>query len=237
MLHGHKRSCVVTNKNRIDSAVLRSVPLLSDMSEDHLHRLAAAASLRTAPSRNILFAEGRRIEAFYILTRGSAELFSEHDERRFTISVLREARPFAVSSIFSTHHSLSARTLEPSEVIGFPAKLVVELITLDGGFADAIMHELADDAQQIIENFKNHRLLNTTARIAHWMLHSDGESGGSGQIVIPFDKRVLASYLGMTPEQLSRGFATLGSAGVTVDGRTVSIADRATLTRIARREE
>jgi CRP/FNR family transcriptional activator FtrB len=224
-------------KNGLDPALLGSVPLLSGTSEDHLRRLAAAASLRPAASRSILFAEGSRIDNFYVLTRGSAELFSEHDERRFTISVLREARPFAVSSIFSTHHSLSARILEPSQVIGFPAKLVVELMTLDAGLADAIMHELADNAQETIENFKNHRLLNTTARIAHWMLHSDGESGSTGRIVIPFDKRVLASYLGMTPEQLSRGFATLGLAGVSVDGRMVSIADRVTLTRIARREQ
>jgi CRP/FNR family transcriptional activator FtrB len=224
-------------KSRLDAALLSSVPLFSRTAESHLHKLAAAASLRTAASRTILFAEGSRVENFYILTRGSAELFSEHDERRFTIAVLREARPFAVWSIFSTHHSLSARILQPSEVIGFPAKLIVELITLDSGLADAIMHELADDAQQTIENFKNHRLLNTTARIAHWMLHSDDETGATGQIVIPFDKRVLASYLGMTPEQLSRGFAALVPAGVTVDGRTVTISKRATLTRIAHREE
>jgi CRP/FNR family transcriptional activator FtrB len=100
-----------------------------------------------------------------------------------------------------------------------------------------MVRELATESLQIIEDFKKHRLLNSTARIAHWMLQWDSQSGGNGQIVIPFDKRVLASYLGMTPEQLSRGFAGLVSAGVTVDGRTVTIGNRATLTRIARREE
>jgi len=100
-----------------------------------------------------------------------------------------------------------------------------------------MVRELARESLEIIEDFKKHRLLNTTARIAHWMLQCDSQNGGNGHIVIPFDKRVLASYLGMTPEQLSRGFATLMSAGVTVDGRTVTIGNRTTLTRIARREE
>jgi CRP/FNR family transcriptional activator FtrB len=226
----------MTNKNRIDLSLLRSIPLLCSASEEHLQELAAAASLRTAASRTILFAEGSRVESLFILTRGAAELFSERDERRFTISVARSAQPLSLSSLLAERHPLSARALEPSELLTLPAKLMVELIGRDADLADAMVRDLAAESLQIIEGFKNHRLLNTTARIAHWMLHSDRESGGTGQIVIPFDKRVLASYLGMTPEQLSRGFSTLGSAGVTVDGRSVTIASRAALTKVARWE-
>jgi CRP/FNR family transcriptional regulator, transcriptional activator FtrB len=231
-----QRSSVMT-KTRIDPNLLRSTLLFGSASEEHLHKLAAAASLRTAASRTILFAEGSRVENLFILTRGAAELFSERDERRFTISVVRGARPLSLPSLLAERHPLSARILEPSELLAVPAKLLVELVGRDAGFADAMVRELATESLQIIEDFKNHRLLNTTARIAHWMLHWDRESGGSGQIVIPFDKRVLASYLGMTPEQLSRGFSTLVAAGVTVDGRSVTIASRAALTKVARREE
>jgi len=227
----------VTNKSRIDIAFLRSLPLLGSASEEHLHKLAAAASLRTAPSRTILFAEGSRVDHLFILTRGAVELFSEQEERRFTVSVVQAAHALEVFSILAERHPLSARVLEPSELVSVPAKLIVELVGRDPGLADALAHKLSKVSLQIVEDFKNHRLLNTTARIAHWMLQSDHHAGGNGQIVIPFDKRVLASYLGMTPEQLSRGFAALLSAGVTVDGRTVSIADRAKLARIARREE
>lgn len=227
----------MTGRNGIDSALLRAVPLLGSVAEHQLENLAAAASLRTAPSRAILFAEGSRVDNLFVLTHGAVELFSEQDERRFTISVMRAAQALEVSSIFAQRHPLSARVLESSEFVSVPAKLIIELLSRDSGLADAMMHELARESLEIIEDFKKHRLLNSTARIAHWMLNWDSQSGGKGQIVIPFDKRVLASYLGMTPEQLSRGFATLIAAGVTVDGRAVSIGDRATLTRIARREE
>jgi CRP/FNR family transcriptional regulator, transcriptional activator FtrB len=227
----------MTAKTRVDIALLRSLPLLGSASEEHTQKLAAVASLRTAPSRTILFAEGSRVEQLFVLTRGACELFSEQDERRFTVAVVRGAQALEVSSILAERHPLSARVLEPSEFVSVPVKLIIELSGRDTGLADALVHELAKESLQIIDDFKKHRLLNTTARIAHWMLQSDRQSGGSGRIVIPFDKRVLASYLGMTPEQLSRGFATLVSAGVTVDGRMVSIADRGKLTRIARREE
>jgi len=227
----------MTTKARIDTGLIASLPLLGSASEEHTQKIAAAASLRTASSRTILFAEGSRVEHLFVFVRGSVELFSEQDERRFTISVVRGPRPVEVSSLLAERHPLSARILEPSEFVSVPAKLLLELAGRDAGLADALVHELAKESLQIIEDFKKHRLLNTTARIAHWMLQSDHQNGGSGRIVIPFDKRVLASYLGMTPEQLSRGFATLVSAGVTVDGRTVSIANREKLTRIAQREE
>jgi CRP/FNR family transcriptional activator FtrB len=231
------RGHATMTKTRIDPNLLRSTLLFGSASKEHLHELAAAASLRSAASRTTLFAEGSRVESLFILTRGAAELFSERDERRFTISVARGAQPLSLSSLLAERYPLSARILEPSELLAVPAKLVLELIGRDAGLADALVRELAAESLQIIEDFKNHRLLNTTARIAHWMLHEDRVTGDDGQIVIPFDKRVLASYLGMTPEQLSRGFAALVSAGVTVDGRSVTIASRAALTKVARRQE
>jgi CRP/FNR family transcriptional activator FtrB len=44
---------------------------------------------------------------------------------------------------------------------------------------------------------------------------------------------VLASLLGMTPENLSRGFASLASLGVEVDGPTVVLQDPAALAALA----
>jgi CRP/FNR family transcriptional activator FtrB len=225
-------------KGRVDLAFLRSLPLLGSASGEHAQRLAAAALRYTAPSHNILFAEGDRVHHLFVLVRGTVELFSEQDERRLTISVVRAAHTLQVCSILAERHPLSARVLESSELVSIPAHLIVELLSRDAAFADAFARKLAKQSLEIIEDFKKHRLLNSTARIAHWMLEQNSQSGGNGQINIPFDKRVLASYLGMTPEQLSRGFAMLASSTVVkVDGRFVSILDAGLLTRIAHREE
>ncbi len=40
------------------------------------------------------------------------------------------------------------------------------------------------------------------------------------------EKRLIASYLGMTPENLSRALKTLDDVGITVHGQTVTITDR-----------
>lgn len=85
-----------------------------------------------------------------------------------------------VSAILVGRTPLSARILEPSEVIVVPAKAVVELIGRDPGFACAVAHALAGECSEIIENFKSHRLRTTIERVARWILRCDKDSGGTG---------------------------------------------------------
>jgi hypothetical protein len=98
------------------------------------------------------------------------------------------------------------------------------------------MYELAGELRELIKHFKNQRLRTTVERLAEWMLRSDQDAGGTGHFVIPYGKRVLASHLGMAPENLSRNLASLAPLGVAVRGRHVSLSDRAALAQFARLE-
>jgi len=214
-------------------ALIRLIPLFSDISDQARSELAAAATLRQFAARAVLFNEGSKPDNLYIVLKGSAELFSEHDERYCTLAVVPSVRPLGLGAVLSGHNALSARTLEQSELIAVPANLVIELLDRDAAFAKAVIEQLARDTRELVEDFKNHRLRSTVERVAHWMLRGDRDGGDTGHIVIPFDKRVLASYLGMAPEHLSRSFSALASAGVEVHGRSVTLNDRAALTEAA----
>ena len=213
--------------------LIRSIPLFSDISDQAGSELAAAATLHDVPARTTLFAEDTKPDNLYIVLKGSAELFSEHDERYCTLAVVPSARPLGLGAVLSGHNALSARTLEQSELITVPANLVMELLDRYPAFAKAVIEQLARDTRELVEDFKNHRLRSTVERVAHWMLRGDRDGGDTGHIVIPFDKRVLASYLGMAPEHLSRSFSALASAGVEVHGRSVTLNDRVALSEAA----
>ena len=138
-------------------------------------------------------------------------------------------KTFKLRSVLGLHNALSARVLEPSTLLAAPARLISGLFARDPAFALVFMESLASECQEIIEDFKNYRMRSTTERVAHWMLRCDGKNGLTGRFVIPFDKRVLASYLGMAPEHLSRSFSALSSVGVVVNGRSITLKDRAAL--------
>jgi CRP/FNR family transcriptional activator FtrB len=220
-------------ESKLDPNLLRSVPLLATLSETHLSSLAGSATLHQAAARTVLFAEGGRPKILYTLTKGVAELYCEHDERSATVAVVHPMRTLLPISILAEINPLSARILEPSELIAVPIKLVVDLLGRDPAFNVAVMEELMRESREILEDLKNHRLRSSTERVAHWILCREEKSGDAGKIIIPFDKRVLASYLGMAPEHLSRSFSALGSAGVVVNGRSITVTDREALSEVA----
>jgi CRP/FNR family transcriptional activator FtrB len=218
---------------KVDLALLRSIPPFSKLPEIHLAQVTASASLRHDAQRTVLFKEGDRPDNLYTVVNGTVELFSEQDERYSTVAVVRGVGPLVLYSIFLDHTPLSARILEPSELIVVPVKLVIELLGRDPDFANAVFQQLAGECHEIVEDFKSHRLRSTIERVALWMLRWDRKNGQTGRIAIPFDKRVLASYLGMAPEHLSRSFSALASAGVEIHGRHITLNDRAALSEAA----
>jgi CRP/FNR family transcriptional activator FtrB len=212
-----------------DITRLRSIDLFSHMSDAHFRKLSRAASLRHFPARTMLFREGDRPRVLYTLIDGSVELFSQRHDRRCTIAVLRSVKPCVLTSIMQDRNPMSARTLESSELLLVPARLIHEMIETDPGFTAAASHELAKDCQDVTENFKAERLTTAIERLASWMLRADAEAGGTGHFALPYDKRTLASVLGMAPANLSRNLAALAPAGVAVHGRRVTLNNRSAL--------
>jgi CRP/FNR family transcriptional activator FtrB len=81
---------------------------------------------------------------------------------------------------------------------------------------------------------KNQKLRTGAERLANWILETDQRQGNRGRILLPYDKRTLAAYLGMTPESLSRKFASLVDHGVTGCRREVTITNREALRKWAK---
>lgn len=84
-----------------------------------------------------------------------------------------------------------------------------------------------------MRELKNQKLRSGAERLAAWLLGQSAAANATS-FTIPFEKRVLASLLGMTPENLSRAFATLATYGVTTSGRSVSLEDVPGLRGLAR---
>ena len=85
----------------------------------------------------------------------------------------------------------------------------------------------------MVKELKNQKRRSSLERLAAWLVRSAAENGGALRFDLPFDKKVLASRLGMAPEVLSRTFATLKAYGLQVDGPHIVISDMESLTRLA----
>ena len=212
-----------------------ALPLFQDMSEENFAHLVSAAFLQRFPQHVRLIAEGELPDFLHVVVEGSVELFASHDGRETTIEILRPVTTFILAAVVRDEAYLkSVRTLTAAQVLMIPAQTVRDVFGRDAAFARAIVNELAERYRGIVRALKNEKLRNGAERLANWILHADAEQGGRGRVELKFDKRVLASRLGMTPENLSRNLALLAKHGVKSAGRDFLIEDRVALERSAK---
>ena len=162
-------------------------------------------------------------------------MFAAHDGHETTIDIIRPVTTFILAAVIRDEVYLkSARTLAPAQILMIPAQTVRDVFGRDAAFARAIVNELAERYRGIVRSLKNEKLRTSAERLANWILQADNLQGHTRSVELTFDKRTLASRLGMTPENLSRNFALLAKYGVKSSGRDILIENPSALTQFAK---
>lgn len=218
-----------------DGKLIRALPLFCDMSEANFEELVSAAFLQRFPQHVTLINEGDLPDFLHIVVEGSVELFSVHNAHETTIDIIRPVTTFILAAVIRDAVYLkSARTLAPAQILMIPAQTARDVFGRDAAFARAIVNELAERYRGVVRSLKNEKLRSSAERLANWILRTDALQGNRQCIEMTFDKRTLASSLGMTPENLSRNFALLAKYGVKSSGRGITIEDSSALQRFAK---
>jgi len=214
---------------------IRELPLFADMTEESFDTLTRGAFVQNFPPNMVMISEGEAADFLHIVQSGCVELFSTWSNRETSVTTLYENSTFILAATMKDRLNLmSARTLQKSRIIMIPSENVREVFASDPAFALAIVDELARCYRATIRNMKNLKLRTSIERLANYILKQHHRQGEALVYQLPVEKRRLASYLGMTPENLSRAFNNLKPHGVAVDGQTITITDMATLVAFAK---
>jgi len=163
------------------------------------------------------------------------ELYARSNGRESTMGMVRPIATFILAAVLKDAvHLMSARTAQKSRILMIPSENVREAFQADDNFARAIVLELATCYRIVVKEHKDIKLRTAVERLANRLLRYDRDQGGKSSFELPYDKRTIASLLGMTPENLSRAFNTLKPYGVDVDGSTVHLKDIKALESLAK---
>jgi CRP/FNR family transcriptional regulator, transcriptional activator FtrB len=218
-----------------DAEQIRALPLFQGMDEGHFEILMRAAYLQRFPAHVTLIREGDPADFLHIVIDGAVDLFSAHAGRETSLWIAQPVSTFILAAVVRDEVYLnSVRTLEPSQILMIPSEAVRAIFDKDEAFARSIVRELAARYRSVVKDLKNLKLRPSLERLANWLLVTHAACGGADSFAIPFDKKTLAARLGMTPENLSRNFATLAEHGVEIDGRDIRLADMPALTKLAK---
>ncbi len=214
---------------------IRRLHLFRDMAQAHFADLMTASYVQLFPPGLEIIRQGDPADFLHIVLEGSVELFGQWAERECTMAVVQPVSTFILAAcIRDAPYLMGARTLERTRLMLVPASDVRAMFRRDGEFALAVIDELAACYRSVVRSAKSMKLRNSRERVASYLLRQSLLAGGTPSYTLPVEKRLLASYLGMTPENLSRTLKTLEADGVKIDGARVIITDRAKLTALAK---
>lgn len=225
----------MTGLKRIEAEQVRALDVFKNLSDDALNALARVGYTQKLAPGTILTSEGHLPLALHVPVQGIIELFSCHDDRETTLTLVRRGRSYSLGAIMAREPYLeSSRSLVFSTVFSFPIDAVHDLIASDSSFASAMSGELISSTRRYLRELKNQKLRTSLERLAAWILKTDIVNGNTGRFRIEFGKKTLASHLGMTPENLSRTFSFLKENGIQMSGREIFIVRRPALEKIAK---
>ena len=214
---------------------IRKLDLFSRMADDHFAALMRGAYVQNFPAQIELITEGEPSDFLHIVISGSVDMFSTWNGRETSMATIRPIATFILAAtIKDAPYLMSARTLEKSRIALIPSQDVRAIFDADSDFARAIVTELAQCYRSVIKAQKDLKLRTSLERLANYLLRQQRQTGGGAAFELDFEKRRLASVLGMTPENLSRAFKGLQPYGVTVTGTRIAIDNQADLERFAK---
>ena len=215
-----------------DLPEIRHLPLFRDMLESSFESLMSHAYDQVFPAGLELIRQGDPAGFLHVVVEGSVELYSSWKDRQSTMAIIRPVSCFILAAcIRDAPWLMSARTIERSRIVLIPASDLRATFRRDSEFAVSVINELAATYRSVVRHAKGLKLRNSRERIGSFLLRQSRLLENAPSFTLPIEKRHLASYMGMTPENLSRALKALEAEGVKVDGARVIITDRARLTR------
>ena len=206
------------------------LPLFREMQDEQRERIFSGAFLQVFPPQLTLFEIGQHADFLHVLVDGLVELYATSAGRDTTMRIIESVTSFIQAAVVTDMpYLMSARTLAPSRILLIPAPLMREVIKEDGALMQATMRELAIAYRNMVRALTDMKLRQSAERLGNLILQQERRQGDTGKVRLRAEKRLLASLLGMTPENLSRAFAVLGNHGLAVNGAELTIVDRAAL--------
>ncbi len=217
-----------------DTERMRALPMFAGLDKESFDTLTQSAFLQRFPANTQLLLEGDTVDFLYVLLDGQVELSGTWNDKDTVLAVLRPVSTFILAAVVLDAEALmGARTIERSDILMIPGGSIRAMMESDAAFAVAIARELSGCYRGLVRSIKNQKLRTGVERLANYLLQLHARAG-TDVIELPHEKRVLASLLGMTPENLSRAFNTLRPYGVSVNGSELRLTLIADLRRLAK---
>jgi CRP/FNR family transcriptional activator FtrB len=211
---------------------LRTTPLLQDLPDPVMDRLAAISKIVNAPEDVELYQQGGTADALFIVLDGQLAGFSTvANGTTAVVEVIRAGETLGLATLLARLPRLmGVRTVTPSRLLSIDAEGLLALVEQAPSLVTVLLRAEANEFRALVRQVCDLKLRTTAQRLGCYLLALSTEDRANVTAMrLPFDKRLLAARLGCRQENLSRAFAALRGFGVETHGARVILHDIAKL--------
>lgn len=209
-------------------STIKALPLFAGLDVSTLEELLKYARVIEHNKGAMIFLQGEQATRFYIVLEGWVKLFKGNaDGQESIFQMVRAGESLLETVIFnSAPFPVSAQAIDSVKLLSMPASIVREKLQNNQELAINMLSTVAGRSQALISQFEQLTLKTVTQRVGWFLLKLFLEGGErTKNLKLPYDKSLIAGYLGMKPETFSRTLQTLKEQGIDIDRNTISLPD------------
>jgi CRP/FNR family transcriptional activator FtrB len=196
-------------------AQLSQTPLFAGLAEAEVKLLLSGAWSESHADGETLFARGEAADGFFLLLDGHVELFVAEAGRSTVLDVAKGGAVLGEAALFvDGRHPHSARVVGYAKLLAVPRGPFLAVLDRRFDLAQRMLGSMSIRLRGLVGQISALKLKSTAQRLAGFLLGLTRREEGAATVRFPYDKRLAAEALGMTPESLSRALARLAPLGV-----------------------
>ncbi len=202
------KQLALTSLRETVSRILQRTSLFAPLTAPQLERVLASMLVLELDAEEHLFFEGQRAERFYLVLDGRIKLYrASHEGREKVILLVGPEEIFAEGVMFleTQHYPLNAAALSPVRICAFHNGTFLELLRESTGLCMTLLGDMSMRLHARINEIDALTLKNARLRVLGYLIEClPNRSGDPVTLHLPAAKSVVASWLSVTPETLSR---------------------------------
>lgn len=211
--------------------IARRSMLLSSVPDEIVEAVLGAARVRRLDRGATIFLQGEQADAIYIVADGWVKLYRvAPNGGEAVVEVFTKGRSFGEAVAFrNLTYPVAAEAATECSLIRIEADSLLRQIRESPDVAIAILAATYAHLNGLVTQLEGLKAQTGAQRLAEFLLELAPSRDGACDVILPYDKALIAGRLGMKPESLSRAFAKLRAHGVTMRQNLASIEDMAAL--------
>jgi len=208
-----------------------NLPLLRVLQPSDRTELLKYAVLHAVGPGTVLFEQGETPSFQHVVVNGSVHLLGRSTAGREVLIDVVEPPDLVIPAAVTTGapYLMRARVPEASQLLLIQAEAFRAAVARKPALAQEIIFSLAGQFRRLVRQIKNLKLRTATERVGCYLVALSRRQGTPHRALLPYEKNLIASELGITRESFSRALSALKADGITVAGDTISIRDGARL--------